>query len=86
MPQVRSLQSRAVSEHNNRNKTETSGCCLGGYGVRNVMGREGGGGGGHMCSCRSFVSSVLLFLCFANMQPTLTAFSMNSLARVCRGE
>ena len=46
----------------------------------------GEGGEGHMCNCRSFVSRVLLFLCLANMQPTLTALSMNSLARVCRGE
>ena len=43
-------------------------------------------GGGHMCNCRSFVSRVLLFLCLANMQPTLTALSMNSFARVYRGE
>jgi hypothetical protein len=37
-----------------------------------------------MCSCRSLVSSVVLFLCLANMQPTLTAFSMNSCASVCK--
>ena len=38
----------------------------------------------HMCNCRSLVSSTPLFLCFANMQPTYTAFSMNSCASVWR--
>ena len=37
-----------------------------------------------MCNCRSLVSRTLLLLCLANMQPTVTAFSMNSWARVCK--
>jgi hypothetical protein len=37
-----------------------------------------------MCNCRSLVSRTLLLLCLANMHPTVTAFSMNSWARVCK--
>ncbi len=37
----------------------------------------------YMCRCRSLVSKMLLLRCLANMQPTFTAFSMNSSASVC---